>query len=188
LGKLLFSKVCFDLTIIFCAILSLPKGQDIAFGLRNHGTRDVYVRGGTTMAKTLTLKSLNARMDTLEAKLDRIADLLERKPEPARGDVQPKVEKVEYTKADGTKVMATPSQVAAWDAWKANAGTRKENSEKFEQMKADWADKRDAYKPSKALIKAIKANRAAVTHAEAKKLGFVGTKQDLQALKAELCK
>lgn len=29
------------------------------------------------------------------------------------------VEKVAYTKADGTTVMATPAQIAAWDAWKS---------------------------------------------------------------------
>lgn len=140
------------------------------------------------MANRLTLNSLNARMDTIEAKLDNLIEALNRKPASGQGNPQPTVEKVEYTKADGTVVMATPAQVKAWDAWKAGAGDRKENQAKFEEMKATWAGKRDAYKPSKALVKAIQTNRAAVTHAEAKKLGFVGTKQDLQALKAELCK
>lgn len=133
----------------------------------------------------LTLNSLNARMDVIEGKLDNLIEALNRKPASGQGNAQPTVEKVKYTKADGTVVMCTPAQAKQWDNFKAHAGDRKES---FEQMKADWADKRDAYKPSKALIKAIQTNRAAVTHAEAKKLGFVGTKQDLQALKAQLCK
>ena len=143
----------------------------------------------------LTLNTLNARMDTLEArfdatdaKIDQLIALYKQAPASGQGNPQPTVEKVAYTKADGTVVMATPKQVAAWDAWKAGAGDRKENQTKFEEMKATWEESRKAFKPSKELIKAIQTNRAAVTHAEAKKLGFVGTKQDLQALKAQLCK
>lgn len=137
------------------------------------------------MANRLTLNSLNARMDTIEAKLDNLIEALNRKPASGQGNPQPTVEKVAYTKANGETVMATPAQAKAWDDFKAHAGDRKES---FEQMKATWADKREAYKPSKELVKAIQTNRASVTLAVAKTYGFVGTKQDLQALKNELCK
>lgn len=139
--------------------------------------------------KKLTLNTLNARMDAIESKLDNLIEALNRKPASGRGNTQPTVEKtVKYTKADGTTVMCTPAQAKAWDAWKANADTRKDNQAKFEQMKADWSNARDAYKPSKALIKAIKSDRASVTLAVAKTHGFVGTKNDLKALKDSLCK
>ena len=137
------------------------------------------------MANRLTLNSLNARMDTIEAKLDNLIEALNRKPASGQGNPQPTVEKVAYTKANGETVMATPAQAKAWDDFKAHAGDRKES---FEQMKATWADKREAYKPSKELVKAIQTNRASVTLAVANTYGFVGTKQDLQALKNELCK
>ena len=140
----------------------------------------------------LTLNTLNARMDTLEArfdatdaKIDELIATLRQAPAQGQGKVQPTVEKVAYTKANGETVMCTPEQAKAWDNFKAHAGDRKES---FEQMKATWADKRNAYKPSKELVKAIQTNRAGVTLAVAKTYGFVGTKQDLQALKAQLCK
>lgn len=37
---------------------------------------------------------------------------------PKGGKGKPAVEKVPYKKADGSTVMATPAQVAAWDNWK----------------------------------------------------------------------
>ena len=95
-------------------------------------------------------------------------------------------EKVPFVKKDGTTVYGTPAQVAQWTKWRDGAGERKE---RFENMKATWADKKASYKPSKELTDAIKANRASITHKIARdKYGFVGTKQDLKALKESLCK
>lgn len=129
----------------------------------------------------------NALAETLP---NALATALAHMPKNGKGNgkTQPTVEKVAYTKADGTTVMATPKQVAAWDAWKEGSGDRKERADKFEQMKATWEESRKAYKPSKALKDAIKSNRASVTLAVAKTHGFVGTKQDLAKLKDSLCK
>lgn len=91
------------------------------------------------------------------------------------------VEKIPYKKANGDIVMCTPKQVAHFEELKANASERKE---RFEKVKAEWNAAHDAYTPSEELIKAIKANRAGITKAIAKeKYGFVGTKQELAALK-----
>jgi hypothetical protein len=45
--------------------------------------------------------------------------LVEAPKAPKGGKGKPAVEKVPYTKADGSTVMATPAQVAAWDKWKS---------------------------------------------------------------------
>lgn len=142
------------------------------------------------MANTLTLKTLNTRIDALEQAQKADHDLIVqiynsvvggKKKTNERGNAQPTVEKVAYTKANGETVMASPAQVAVWEAHKAN-------QTKFEAMKAEWQTKREGYKPSKKLVDAIKSDRVGVTFAKAKELGFVGTKADLQALKAKLCK
>lgn len=70
-----------------------------------------------------------------------------------------------------------------------SAQTPEQRKAAFEQMKAEWAEKRANYKPSTKLVKAIKANQVAITHAIARdEYGFVGTKKDLVALKAKVCK
>lgn len=99
----------------------------------------------------------------------------------AKGTGEPAPEKVEYTKADGTVIMCTPKQAAHFEELKANAPERKA---KFEAMCAEWERKYAEYKPSKELIEALKANPI-MTRKEAVKLGFVGTKDDLKALKAK---
>lgn len=91
----------------------------------------------------------------------------------------PQKEYVPYTKADGTTVLATTKQVAAWDAFKS------QEHKSLEQVKKEFADKKSAYKPSQALVDALKANPA-MSRKDALAYDFVGTKKDLAALKREL--
>lgn len=92
---------------------------------------------------------------------------------------------VQFKRADGTIRNVSEGQARAWEKFRANAPERRE---RFEKMKADWDEKRQAYKASKELIEAIKANRASVTRKIAKEqFGFVGTKEDLKKLKDEIC-
>lgn len=94
---------------------------------------------------------------------------------------QPKAEKVEFIKHDGTKVMCTPKQAEAWEKWRGR------EFKPLDEVKAEWNAKHDAYKPSKELKDAIKADRASITLAVAKEqYGFVGTKAELKALKAKV--
>lgn len=95
---------------------------------------------------------------------------------PTGAKAQPKVEKVEFVKHDGTKVMCTPKQAAAWSKW------RDREFKPLDEVKAEWDAKHKAFKPSKELIEALKANPC-MTRKEAAKLGFVGTKDELKALK-----
>ena len=94
-----------------------------------------------------------------------------------------KAKLVEFTKADGSVVKCTEAQAKAWEAY------RSRSHKSLDEVKAEFTKARDAYKPSKALVDAIKANRAAVTRKVAKdQYGFVGTKDDLKALKDNICK
>ena len=95
------------------------------------------------------------------------------KPAPAKAEL------VEFVKKDGTVKMVSPKQAAVWEAARSRS-----NGKTLDEVKAEWNAKHDAYKPSKALIDAIKADRAKVTHKVAKaEYGFVGTKAELKALK-----
>ena len=94
-----------------------------------------------------------------------------------------KAKLVEFTKADGTTVQCTEAQAKVWEAY------RSRSHKSLDEVKAEFTKAREAYKPSQALIKAIKADRAAITRKVAKEqYGFVGTKEDLKALKDEICK
>lgn len=91
-----------------------------------------------------------------------------------------------FTKHDGTVVACTKAQAEVWgkyrDGYADRVASKEANLAKFE------AD-RKGYKPSKALKDAIKADRASITRKVAKeKYGFVGTKEDLKALKDSICK
>lgn len=100
---------------------------------------------------------------------------------PTGKKAQPKVEKVEFVKHDGTKVMCTPKQAEAWEKY------RSREYKPLDEVKAEWEAKHKAYKPSKELKEAIKSNRASITLAVAKEqYGFVGTKAELKALKAKV--
>jgi hypothetical protein len=97
-----------------------------------------------------------------------------------------KAKDVAFTKHDGTVIYGTQAQV---DAWKKSQDSYADRVAKRDENLKVWADKRETYKPSKALKDAIKANRALITHKVAKEqYGFVGTKKDLAALKDSICK
>lgn len=68
---------------------------------------------------------------------------------PTGAKAQPKVEKVEYKKANGEVVMCTPAQAAHWDAWKANRSTKT-----LDEVKAEF----EAYVPTPEHIAYMKAN------------------------------
>ncbi len=91
-----------------------------------------------------------------------------------------------FTKADGTTVQCTEAQAKVWEAWRDGSADRKASKE---ANLAKFETDRKAYKPSKALKDAIKADRASITRKVAvEKYGFVGTKDDLKALKESICK
>lgn len=114
---------------------------------------------------------------------DAIAQALAAKPSTAG---KGKAKTATFTKHDGTKVACTPAQAEAWTKYRDGYADRQANKEANLQA---WATKRQAYKPTEAFKKAIKADRASITLAVAKeKFGFVGTKNDLKALKDSICK
>lgn len=93
---------------------------------------------------------------------------------------------VEFKKHDGTTVMCTEAQAKAWakyrDGYTDRVASKEANLAKFDKA-------RKGYKPSKALVDAIKKDRASITRKVAvEKYGFVGTKDDLKALKESICK
>lgn len=101
----------------------------------------------------------------------------------SKGKGKGKAKLVEFTKADGSVVKCTEAQAKAWEAY------RSRSHKSFDEVKAEFTKAREVYKPSQALIKAIKADRASITRKVAKeKYGFVGTKDDLKALKDSICK
>lgn len=95
-----------------------------------------------------------------------------------KGTGKPAPEKVEFVKKDGTKVMVTPAQAAAWDKY------RSRERKPLDEVKAEYEAKHKAFKPSDELIRALK-DKPTMTRNEAKAYGFVGTKDELKALKLE---
>lgn len=132
------------------------------------------------------MSAMQAQMNQQQVDIDALKGGQTFGKKSAKKSAPKKPELIEFRKSDGTVVKVTAKQAAAWTKWRDGAGDRKDQ---FERMKADWADARKGYKPSKALVDAIKANRAAITHKVAKEAyGFIGTKQDLKALKESVCK
>ena len=137
----------------------------------------------------MTKKEMQEMMAQMQAQMQAQAELIDKLTAQAATQTSarkasPKL--VDFTKADGTVVKCTAAQAAAWGKFRDASGERKAA---FEEMKAGWATKREAYKPSKALVDAIKKDRASITRKIAKEqYGFVGTKDDLKALKDSICK
>lgn len=142
------------------------------------------------MAKSYTIK-MNGMEFTAPTQAEAVAMAQEfsKSSAPTTAKTQAgkgKVKDTPFTKHDGTVVMTTKAQAEAWEKHRDGYANRVAN--KDANLKA-WADKREAYKPSQALVKAIKADRSKITLAIAKeKYGFVGTKPDLKALKESICK
>ncbi len=109
------------------------------------------------------------------------------KSKKATGKIQPKAEKVEYTNAKGETKLITRKQAENYASRKHTDEEKAAWKAKREKALADFESNREGYKPSKDLIEAIKRDRASITRQVAKEqYGFVGTKKDLQALKAEV--
>ncbi len=128
------------------------------------------------------INGINVKFDTLSARVDALEGAKSKPSTSGKG----KVKDTPFTKHDGTVVMTTKAQADAWakhrDGYTDRVATK-------EATLKEWEAKRAEYKPSKALLDAIKANRASITHKIAKEqFGFVGTKDDLKALKDSTCK
>lgn len=137
-------------------------------------TNEMLMSTLTTIANEV--KSLSTRVSALEES---------RKSKPT-STYKGKVKDTPFTKHDGTVVMTTKAQA---DAWAKHRDGYADRMAKKESTLKDWEAKKAEYKPSKAFLDAIKANRAAITHKIAKEqYGFVGTKDDLKALKDSTCK
>lgn len=96
-----------------------------------------------------------------------------------KGAPTPEKEMVDYTNRKGVTKRVSKAQADHW------AKTAQESDER----KATYATRRQAFVDApvpKALEDAIRKNRAAVTAKEARKMGFVGTREDLKALKAQI--
>lgn len=86
---------------------------------------------------------------------------------------------MKYNVATGKRDIAVPCTEAQKAVWEKH---------EFKTFDAEaWEKQRKAFKPSKALKDAIKANPV-ITRKQAKELGFVGTRDDLKALKAQVLK
>lgn len=136
---------------------------------------------------TITINGMEITYGTREELADIMAVMGMNAParkgkKPCGAKAPKQAELVEFVKHDGTKVMCTPKQAEAWSKW------RDREYKPLDEVKAEWDKKHKAYKPSKELKEAIKANRASITHAVAKEqYGFVGTKAELKALKDKVC-
>jgi len=86
-------------------------------------------------------------------------------------------ELVEFRKKNGEVKMVSPKQAAVWEA-----ARNRSNGKTLDEVKAEWEAKHKAFKPSKELIAALKANPI-MTRKEAKAYGFIGTKDEFKALK-----
>ena len=124
------------------------------------------------MAKKITLT--NAELEALIA--GAVAQALAQAPKQSASKGKGKAKLVEFTKADGSVVKCTEAQAKAWEAY------RNRSRKSLDEVKAEFNKARDAYKPSQALVQALKANPT-MTRKEAKAYGFVGTSNDLWNLK-----
>lgn len=119
---------------------------------------------------------MQAMMEQMNAMAARIEQL---EKGAHKGAPKPEKDQVQFVKKDGTVRMCSQAQADNW------ARARKE----AEERKATYPDRRKAFTDAavpKALEDAIRKNRAAVTAKEARKLGFVGTREDLKALKRQI--
>ena len=145
------------------------------------------------MART----TLSAQVATLTAQVEALTQALAaQQAQQAKADKAPQVSKtgkkktatfMKFNPETGKRdiaVKCTPGQKRAWEA---HSNRTYVSAEERQERFAEHAEKMSTYKPSKALKDAIKRDRASITFAVAKEqYGFVGTKQTLKALKAEV--
>lgn len=132
------------------------------------------------ITNAMLLDAINGIKSEVGALSQRVTALEENRKKPtvsATGTGKGKVKDTPFTKHDGTVIMTTAAQAQAWEK-------RRESFANKEANLQAWAEKRAAYKPSQALIDAIKANPTAITTKVAKaQYAFVGTSDDLWNLK-----
>ena len=151
-------------------------------------------RKGDVMSRT-TIATLESRMNAQDERLDRIEAMLGRIADSLESATQQKTTKtttssskksapkqrIPFTKHDGTVVYAASQ--AQWNAWKRSQDGYAQRKANFE----NWAERKATYTPSKELIEAIRKDRCSVTFKVAKaEYGYVGDKESLRALKAEI--
>jgi hypothetical protein len=181
-AKYLFSKVFWinglDKVDFFVIVIS-PKAKRLLS--ISHRVAHTRVHGGNRMSKyTITeIKELMAMGFTPEQIAHMCGDAPKGKGKKPTG-AKAKPELVEFVKHDGTKVMCTPKQAEAWSKWRDRS-----NGKTLDEVKAEWEAKHKAFKPSNELVSALKA-KPTMSRKEAVAYGFVGTKDELKALKVEL--
>ena len=127
------------------------------------------------MAKKNTLTLTNEELQSIIAGAVAQA-LASQAPTKSASKGKGKAKLVEFKKHDGSVVQCTEAQAKAWEAY------RSRSHKSLDEVKAEFTKAREAYKPSQALVKALKANPT-MTRKEAKAYGFVGTSNDLWNLK-----
>lgn len=131
---------------------------------------------------TITINGMEITYSTREELADIMAvmGMSKAKGKAPKGKPAPaKAELVEFVKADGTKKLVSPKQAEAWNKWKSR------DRKPLDEVKAEYEAKHEAFKPSNELVKALKA-KPTMSRKEAVAYGFVGTKDELKALKVEL--
>lgn len=134
---------------------------------------------------------INARLDAQETRIAALEESKNSSKKPStstkggKGKGKAK-ELVEFTKHDGTVVMVSPKQAEAWTKYRDGYKSPEERKAQKEANLAKWEADCKSYKPSKALVDAIKADRTKVTFKVAKDMGFKGTKETLKALKEQV--
>ena len=123
------------------------------------------------------IKQLMSMGFTTEQIARMCADAPAHKSKKATGKAAPaKAELVEFVKKNGEKKLVSAKQAAVWEA------ARNRQHKTLDEVKAEYEEKHKNFKPSDELIAALKANPV-MTRKEAAKLGFIGTKDELKALK-----
>lgn len=133
------------------------------------------------MAQNITKKELMDIIEQLRASNTALQNALAQATAQPKGTrtQAPEEPKVAFKKRNGEVKMVSKAQADAWTAARDAADERK----------ATYDARRKAFTSAacpKALEDAIRKNRAAVTAQVARSLGFVGTKQDLKALKEQI--
>ena len=134
---------------------------------------------------TLTQEQLNALVAQAVAQALAVSGSKPDKAPTSKKSTTKSTKKFPFPKKDGT--IAYAKSQAQLDSWKAYANRSRVTKEEREERFAEHKKAMQAYKPSKALKDAIRKDRVSITFAIARdQYGFIGTKDSLKALKAEV--
>lgn len=92
---------------------------------------------------------------------------------------------MKYNTATGKRDIAVECTEAQKKAWERSSENYEERKAKGSQKLEEFEAKRAEYKPTKKFKDALK-KKPSMSRKEAAELGFVGTREDLKALKVEL--